>query len=132
VQDMLGVALTLGRLRFEDAHDDHVLRSEPVRRLRRLVEVVRDEGLGEDAASRRASWVEIETSDGAVRRGRVHIAPGHWELGGMPWPDLDDKFAGLAEQRLPAAASETVRATVRDLEHHTTLRDLGAALAAGR
>jgi 2-methylcitrate dehydratase PrpD len=129
LQDMLSVGMVLGRLRYDDAHDERNLRRADVRRLRGTIEIVRDAGLAEDAAQRRLSWVEISTADGRSYRGPERIAPGHWELGGMPWDDLQEKFTSLAAPRVGPAASAQIFSFVRDLEARGDLTGLARAAA---
>ncbi len=130
LQDMLSVGIALGRLQYEDAHDEANLLRPDVRRLRGTIEIVRDAGLAADAAQRRVSWVEIATADGQSYRGPERIAPGHWELGGMPWGDLEDKFTSLVAPRLGAGASAQIFSIVRDLEAYDDLAGLSAAASA--
>jgi 2-methylcitrate dehydratase PrpD len=127
LQDMLSLALVLGKLSYDDAHDESGLRRPDVRRLRAAISIVRDENLGADAAKRRVSWVEITTNDGRTFRGPDRIAPGHWELGGMPWDDLEDKFTSLVAPRLGPGASTRIFALVRDLENQEDLTPLTEA-----
>jgi 2-methylcitrate dehydratase PrpD len=127
LQDMLSVGIALGRLRYEDAHDQRNLLRPDVRRLRGVIEIVRDGSLAQDAAQRRLSWVEISTADGRSYRGPERIAPGHWELGGMPWDDLEEKFTSLVAPRLGAEPSARMFSFVRDLETRDDLSDLSAA-----
>jgi len=127
LQDMVSVAVVLGRLGYDDAHDESNLRRPDVRRLRGTIEIVRDDTLGKQAAQRRVSWVEISTADGRTFRGPERIAPGHWELGGMPWDDLEDKFTSLVAPRLGAAASAQMFSLVRDLELQEDLAPLTQA-----
>ncbi|HEX3646981.1 MAG TPA: MmgE/PrpD family protein [Pseudonocardiaceae bacterium] len=129
LQDMLSVGMVLGRLRYEDAHEPANLARPDVRRLRATIEIVRDDSLAKDAAARRVSWVEITTRNGRTYRGPERIAPGHWELGGMPWDDLGEKFASLVDPRLGPEATQRILAFVRDLENHDDLGPLGAALS---
>jgi 2-methylcitrate dehydratase PrpD len=129
LQDMLSVGMVLGRLHYEDAHDESNLRRPDVRRLRDTIEIVRDSALARDAAQRRVSWVELTTRDGDVHRGPERIAPGHWELGGMPWDDLEEKFTSLVQPRLGPEQSARAFAFVRDLEIRDDLTGLSAALA---
>ncbi len=130
LQDMLSVGMVLGRLHYEDAHDESNLRREDVRRLRGTIEIVRDENLSSDAAQRRVSWVEIQTQDGQVHRGPERIAPGHWELGGMPWDDLREKFTSLVDPRLGPRSSERIFGFVQELETHRDLTELSEAVTA--
>jgi 2-methylcitrate dehydratase PrpD len=129
LQDMLSVGIALGRLGYEDAHDAANLRRADVQRLRGMIEIVRDASLARDAAQRRVSWVEISTADGKVYRGPERIAPGHWELGGMPWHDLEEKFTSLVAPRLGPDASARIFAFVRELETRDGLAALGAEAA---
>jgi 2-methylcitrate dehydratase PrpD len=129
LQDMVSIAVVLGRLGYDDAHDESNLHRPDVRRLRGTIEIVRDATLGKDAAARRVSWVEITTADGRTFRGPERIAPGHWELGGMPWDDLEEKFTSLVAPRLGAAASTEIFSLVRGLE---TLEDLAPLTQAAR
>jgi 2-methylcitrate dehydratase PrpD len=126
---MLSVGMVLGRLRYEDAHDERNLRRDDVRRLRGTIEVVRDASLAADAAQRRVSWVEISTADGRSYRGPDRIAPGHWELDGMPWDDLEDKFTSLVAPRLGSEASARIFPFIQDLEARDGLEDLARAVA---
>ncbi len=128
LQNMLALALVLGRLRYDDVHDAGLLERPDVRRLRDTVEVVRDGSLTKDAEERRATWVELATTDGRTLRGPISIAPGHWELGGIPWDDLEEKFTGLAEPRLGAAVSKDIYAFVRQLEQADQLAELTGLL----
>jgi hypothetical protein len=98
-----------------------------VRPLRGTIEIVRDASLAQDAAQRRVSWVEISTAGGMIYRGPERIAPGHWELGGMPWDDLEEKFTSLVAPRLGADASAQIFAFVRDLEARDDVAGLGVA-----
>lgn len=127
LQDMLSVGIALGRLEYEDAHDETNLQRADVRRLRGTIEIVRDGSLAADAAQRRVSWVEISTADGQVYRGPERIAPGHWELGGMPWDDLKEKFTSLVAPRLGAEASAQIFTLVRELEARDDAAGLGLA-----
>jgi 2-methylcitrate dehydratase PrpD len=127
LQDMLSVGIALGRLGYEDAHDETNLQRPDVRRLRGTIEIVRDASLAQDAAQRRVSWVEISTAGGKIYRGPERIAPGHWELGGMPWGDLEEKFTSLVAPRLGAEASAQIFAFARDLEARDDVAGLGAA-----
>ena len=130
LQNMLALALVLGRLSYDDVHDPALLTRPDVRRLRDRVEVVRDDTLTKDAEERRATWVAFTTGDGETRRGPVRIAPGHWEVGGMPWDDLREKFAGRVEPRLGRRASDDIVAFVRQLEDAPSMAGLAQALAA--
>jgi 2-methylcitrate dehydratase PrpD len=129
LQNMLALALVLGRLSYDDVHDPSLLRRADVRRLAGTVEVVRDHTLTKDAEERRATWVALTSRDGETCRGPVRIAPGHWELGGMGWDDLRDKFAGLVEPRLGRQASDDIVALVRQLDEAGSVAGLAAALA---
>jgi 2-methylcitrate dehydratase PrpD len=129
LQNMLALALVLGRLSYDDVHDPALLRRADVRRLAGTVEVVRDHTLTKDAEERRATWVALTSRDGETCRGPVRIAPGHWELGGMGWDDLRDKFAGLVEPRLGRQASDDIVALVRQLDEAGSVAGLAAALA---
>ena len=97
-----------------------------------VITIVRDGDLGPDAAKRRLSWVEVTTTAGEVIRGPVRIAPGHWEIGGMPWADLHEKFSSIVAPRLGTSVSERVFAIVRDLEDCTELGELGELLMGSR
>ena len=127
LQDMLSVGIVLGRLGYDEAHDESNLRRPDVRRLRGAIEIVRDAHLAQDAAQRRVSWVEIVASDGQAYRGPERIAPGHWEVGGMPWDDLEEKFTSLVAPRLGPAASTRMFSFVRDLEIRDDLAPLTEA-----
>lgn len=132
LQDMLSLALVLGRLSYDDAHDPANLDRPDVRRLRGVIEIVRDSTLPEGAARRRLSWVEITTVTGDVVRGPNLIAPGHWELGGMPWDDLEEKFRSIVVPRLGAEAAGRIFALVRRLETQDNLGELSRLLRGTR
>jgi len=127
LKHMLSVALVLGRLGYDDAHDDANHQRPDVERLRGTIEIVPDSSFGPDAAKRRVSWVELSTADGRVLRGPDRIAPGHWELGGMPWDDLEEKFTSLVAPRLGAEASARIFSFVRELESRDDLTPLTEA-----
>lgn len=129
LQNMLALALVLDRLSYDDVHAPALLDRPDVRRLRDTVRVVLDDRLGRDAEERRATWVALTTADGQIRRGPVRIAPGHWEVGGMPWADLQEKFAGLVGPRLGRHACDDIVTAVRHLEHAGSLAGLAQALA---
>jgi 2-methylcitrate dehydratase PrpD len=124
LQDMLSLALVLGRLTYDDAHDQNALDREDVKRLRDAITIVRDSDLGPDAAKRRLSWVEVTTNAGEVIRGPVRIAPGHWEIGGMPWEDLHEKFSSIVAPRLGAHVGDRIFAIARDIEQQADLGEL--------
>lgn len=123
LHDMLSLALVLGRLSYDDAHQPGALERPDVQRLRELVEIVRDPDLPAGAVERRLSWVEITTVSQQVLRGPVRIAPGHWELGGMPWDDLREKFSAIVVPRLGAEAAGDLAVAVESLDEQ---EDLGA------
>lgn len=124
LQAMLSLALVLGRLGYDDAHEPGALDRPDVRRLRDLVEIVRDPALPADAARRRLAWVEITTTSGELIRGPARIAPGHWEEGGMPWDDLHEKFTSIVAPRLGAADAGRIFALVRGLDEVADLNEL--------
>lgn len=123
LQTMLSLGMVLGHLTYDDAHNDTARNRPDVRRLRDAIEIVRDGSISPDS-SRRATWVEITTSSGQVIRGPERIAPGHWELGGMPWEDLRGKFESLVGPRLGVAASKKAFSFLERLESQETLTPL--------
>jgi 2-methylcitrate dehydratase PrpD len=100
-----------------------------VRRLRNVIEIVRDADMDRRSPSTRAAWVEIETIDGRTVKAPEQLAPGHWELGGAPWPDVEEKFTALVERRLGSKASTRIIELVHNLESQAELSQLGAALS---
>jgi 2-methylcitrate dehydratase PrpD len=128
LQHMLSLAMVLGQLGYDDAHRPGALDREDVQRLRGMISIVRDPDIGADAAKRRLAWVEITTGAGEVIRGPARIAPGHWELGGMPWDDLHAKFVSIVAPRLGATAGELAFAMLRESETLTDLAPLAELL----
>jgi 2-methylcitrate dehydratase PrpD len=128
LQSMMSLGMVLGRLTYDDAHDEAARNRADVQRLRNTIEIVRDESISADS-SRRATWVEITTLSGQSHRGPERIAPGHWELGGMPWDDLRAKFDSLVGPRLGPEASKTAFSFIERLEQHDSLTDLCEAVS---
>jgi 2-methylcitrate dehydratase PrpD len=129
LQAMLSLGMALGKLHYEDAHDEKALERADVQRLRGVIEIVRDADMDRRSPSTRAAWVEIATADGRTVKAPEQLAPGHWELGGAPWPDVEEKFTALVERRLGQKASRHIIELVRELENLTELSELGAALS---
>jgi 2-methylcitrate dehydratase PrpD len=128
LQSMMSLGMVLGRLTYDDAHDEAARDRADVQRLRNSIEIVRDESISADS-SRRAAWVEITTLSGQSHCGPERIAPGHWELGGMPWDDLRAKFDSLVGPRLGPKASKTAFSFIENLEQHDSLTDLCEAVS---
>jgi 2-methylcitrate dehydratase PrpD len=128
LQSMLSLGMALGRLTYDDAHDEEAKLRPEVLRLRDAVEIVRDGSLPSDG-SRRLSWVEFHTVSGQTLRGPERIAPGHWELGGMPWDDLRAKFDSLVGPRLGADASRSAFSFIERLQEHDDIAPLLHSLA---
>lgn len=128
LQDMLSVGVVLGRLGYDDAHDDDLLRREDVRRIRRLITVVRDPEIDATTPTTRAAWVEIDTADGGTVKSPLQMPPGHWERGGMPWPDVVEKFNSLVEPRLGVDVAAQIVAGVEALPSASSIRPLAALL----
>jgi 2-methylcitrate dehydratase PrpD len=129
LQAMLSLAMVLGKLGYEDAHDEEALERPDVRRLRALIEIVRDVDMDRRSPSTRAAWVELQVADGRTFKAPEQLAPGHWELGGAPWADVEEKFTALVSRRLGSQSSSRIVELVRDLEHVKQMKDLGAALS---
>jgi 2-methylcitrate dehydratase PrpD len=129
LQAMLSLGMVLGRLHYEDAHDEEALERPDVKRVRGVIEIVRDPEMDRRAPSTRAAWVEIDTKDGKTFRAPEQPPPGHWEIGGAPWPDVEEKFTALVDRRLGKASRERISALVHDLENLSDLTELGAALS---
>ena len=127
VRHMLSVGAVLGQLSYREAHDPALLERPDVERFRSVIKIIPDPGLVVEGIERRASWVEIETGTGTFRLDN-QLPPGHWETGGMPWPDAEAKFRELAALRLPDAAVGEVLTTVRSLESLESVARLGALL----
>jgi 2-methylcitrate dehydratase PrpD len=127
LQSMMSLGMVLGHLTYDDAHDEAARNRDDVQRLRNTIEIVRDGSISANS-SRRATWVEITTASGRVYRGPERIAPGHWELGGMPWVDLQAKFDSLVGPRLGSNASKRAFSFIEGLENRTDLKPLLAAL----
>jgi 2-methylcitrate dehydratase PrpD len=132
LQDMLSLALVLGRLTYDDAHSADLLARDDVQRLRSAITIERDSTLGPDAAKRRVAWIEITTVDGEVIRGPARIAPGHWETGGMPWTDLQAKFASIVQPRLGTERCDRIFEIGRTLDEQPDLGELAHLLSARR
>jgi 2-methylcitrate dehydratase PrpD len=123
LQSMMSLGMVLGRLSYDDAHCEAARNRPNVLRLRNTIEIVRDDAISADS-SRRATWVEITTASGQVYRGPERIAPGHWELGGMPWEDLRAKFDSLVGPRLGSDTSKTAFSIVERLEEQDSIARL--------
>ena len=128
LQSMMSVGMVRGRLTFDDAHDEAARNQSDVQRLCKTIEIVRDDSISADS-SRRAAWVEITTLSGQLYRGPERIAPGHWELGGMPWDDLRAKFDSLVGPRLGTDASKAAFSFIERLEQHDSLAHLSQAVS---
>jgi 2-methylcitrate dehydratase PrpD len=127
VRDMLSVGAVCGGLSYRESHDPSLLERPEVQRFRSGIEIVPDPGLVVDGIERRASWVEVETGSETLRLDN-QLPPGHWETGGMPWPDAEAKFRELAALRLPDAAVSEIVALVRDLDSLESVASLGSLL----
>jgi 2-methylcitrate dehydratase PrpD len=128
MQDMLSVGLARNGLTFEDAHDEVLLRDPVVRRLRQTVALVRDPAMDQRRDLSRGVWLEIETTGGGTLRDEECVAPGHWEQGGMPWPDVVDKFHLLVSPRLGETSSRAIIELVSGLEELDDLSALSSRL----
>ena len=128
IQDMLSLGMVLGRLSFEDAHDTETLARPEVRELRGKIRIERDAELDLISPPFRGAWVRIATTDGRVFERPAQLAPGHWDLGGAPWADVEAKFTQLVEPRLGALNAARIIAFTRDLEHLSDLAELGRLL----
>ncbi|WP_157813684.1 MmgE/PrpD family protein [Sinorhizobium meliloti] len=129
VQAMVSLGMVLGRLGYDQAHDEEALKRLDVQRLRSLITIFRDPEMDARSATTRAAWVEIKTKDGQVYRAPEQLPPGHWERGGMPWSDVEAKFAMLVEPRLGIETSEKIIALGRRLEELRDLSELGRLLS---
>jgi 2-methylcitrate dehydratase PrpD len=128
LQDMLSVGMVFGRLGFDEAHDPASLSAPGVKELRTTIEIVRDPVLDVDADRRDVAWVEIDAG-GRTMRAAPELPPGHWERGGLPWAELEEKFTTLCAPRLGADATAGVIAIVRDLDRAQHLRQLAGLLS---
>jgi 2-methylcitrate dehydratase PrpD len=127
VRHMLSVGAVLGQLSYREAHDPSLLERPDVQRFRSVITIIPDPGLVVEGIERRACWGEIETGTGTFRLDD-QLPPGHWETGGMPWPDAEAKFRELAALRLPDATAEKIVALVRDLDSLESVASLGSLL----
>ena len=128
VQAMVSLGMVLGRLGYEDAHDEAALQRPDVRRLRSAITIFRDPEMDARSSSTRAAWVEIKTRDGKTDRAPEQLPPGHWERGAMPWADVEAKFSLLVERRLGAQACRRIIALVSRLEELADLTELAGLL----
>jgi 2-methylcitrate dehydratase PrpD len=128
IQDMLSLGVVLGRLSFEDAHDTEALARPEVRELRGKIRIERDPELDGMSPPFRGAWVRIQTLDGRHFERPAQLAPGHWELGGAPWADVEAKFTQLVEPRLGAETAARVIDLTHDLERLGNLSELGRLL----
>jgi 2-methylcitrate dehydratase PrpD len=130
IQDMMGVGLTLGRLTYEDVHESAAGLDPAAGRIRDIVQIVRDRDLDAGPPDmRHASWLEIHTSNGSSYKESGVLPPGNWQAGGMPWADLEKKFAQIVSPRVGPRASDRVIELAQDLEYVDDVGDLGRALA---
>ncbi|HVT50890.1 MAG TPA: MmgE/PrpD family protein [Dongiaceae bacterium] len=129
LQAMLSLGMFLGKLGYEDAHDEAALEKPEVKRLRSVVQIFRDPDIDRRAPTSRAAWVEITTQDGRTVRADEQLPPGHWESGGAPWADLEEKFTALVVPRLGRDASVGIARLVKSLEDQSDLGELARLLA---
>jgi 2-methylcitrate dehydratase PrpD len=123
LRDMVALGVVLGKLDYEDAHDEAALARVDVQRLRSVIRIEPDEALGLHRPERRCARVDIETSADTYRS-REYIPPGHWELGGMPWDAVETKFRSLVDPRLGSEAAERLVSVVRGLDDVSQVTDL--------
>jgi 2-methylcitrate dehydratase PrpD len=128
IQDMLSLGVVLGRLSFEDAHDTEALARPEVRELRDKIRIVRDPELDRMSPPFRGAWVQVEMADGRYFERPAQLAPGHWELGGAPWEDVEAKFSQLVEPRLGAQSAARIIELTRQLDQLDELYELGQIL----
>jgi 2-methylcitrate dehydratase PrpD len=128
LQDMVSLGMTLGQLGYEDAHDQEALDRPEVKALRAKITIVRDAVIEAERPTGRSAWVEIDATDGRTFRVPEQKAPGHWELGGMPWEDVEAKFDSLVTPRLGSDVTSKVISLVRELESANSLDELTALL----
>jgi 2-methylcitrate dehydratase PrpD len=129
LQAMLSLGMFLGKLGYEDAHDEEALERPEVKRIRNVIEIVRDSDMDRRAPTTRAAWVEISTTDGKVVLAQEQLPPGHWEVGGAPWADLEEKFSALVVPRLGEEASRGIIQLVKRLEESANLASLTKLLS---
>ncbi|MCW2782812.1 MAG: hypothetical protein JWR35_3261 [Marmoricola sp.] len=123
LRDMVALGVVLGKLDYEDAHDEIALERADVQRLRSVIRIEPDEALGRHRPERRCARVDIETST-ETYQSREHIPPGHWELGGMPWDAVETKFRSLVDPRLGSEAAEQLVSVVHRLDDVSDLSEL--------
>jgi 2-methylcitrate dehydratase PrpD len=132
IQDMLALGLVRGRLRYEDAHEAGATRADDVQSLSRRVELFLDRELDAAPSSENhASWLKLTTRDGRTVGGERVKPPGNWESGGMPWPDLEEKFHTLVDPRLGSAAATRAIELISTLDELDSVAELGRCLAGG-
>jgi 2-methylcitrate dehydratase PrpD len=128
IQDMLSLGMVLGRLSFEDAHDTQALARPEVQELRGKIRIERDPELDGISPPFRGAWVHVLMADGRRFERPPQLAPGHWDLGGAPWEDVEAKFTQLVAPRLGAQTAARIIAFTRDLENLRDLSELGRML----
>lgn len=128
LRDMVAVGMVLGKLDYEDAHDETALDRPDVQRLRSVIRIVPDAELGAQRPERRCAKVDIETGESTFRS-REYIPPGHWELGGMPWDMVEKKFTSLVTPRLGASRASELISMVRQVEDLADVRVLTELVA---
>jgi 2-methylcitrate dehydratase PrpD len=129
VQAMVSLGMVMGRLGYDQAHDEDALKRADVQHLRSLITIFRDPEMDARSATTRAAWVEIKTKDGKTYRAAEQLPPGHWERGGMPWADVEAKFSMLVEPRLGVEASGRIITLVGRLDELKDLNELGKLLS---
>lgn len=122
---MLAVALLRGDLRFEEAHDEALLRSEEVRRLSELIAIEPDRELDAAEPLSRGATVTVRTGEAEAVTETVAAPAGHWSRGGLNWDELREKWRPLLDPRIGSGATEQLAQAAQTLDERTTAVMLG-------
>lgn len=128
MQAMLSVAVVAGRLGFEEAHSDALLRDSRVVRLRSLVTVEVDSELERVQPHGRGARVTIRTRNGTYTSLVEHPKGHRFRPEGVSWADLREKWEPLLVSRLGASRFGALLRTCRSLDAVDDVREIAALL----
>lgn len=128
IQDMLPVAVALGRLGFKEAHNEENLRLPEVERLRKLVDVEIDPRMDEVNPRGRGATVVLTTDDDQVLERTIEWPYGHCRRGDVTWDELAQKVHTMLEDLLSEHEIDRLISTVGDLDSGTNIEDLAQAM----
>lgn len=114
VQDMLSLAMYLGRLDVDAVHPETEVVIPEVEAFRDRVTVVRDAELDRENPDGRGAWILVTTKDGRTLREVQPFPPWHSRARDASWEGLAGKFSELAgrvlDEETISKAIETIGA----------------------